>query len=117
MADVQRPDTQAPKRGDTAADATAEAFFALSSEAWLGAIVASSDDAIVGKTLDGTIRSWNAGATRLFQYQPKEIIGRSVLTLIPPDRQHEERLIVDRLSRGERIDHFETVRLRRDGTL
>src|SRR5262249_27889753 len=85
-------------------------------EAWLAAIVASSDDAIVGKTLDSIIRSWNAGAIRMFQYEPSEIIGQSVLRLIPPELQHEEQAIVDRLARGQRIDHYETVRLRRDGT-
>ena len=85
-------------------------------DAWLAAIVESSDDAIIGKTLDSTIRSWNAAATRIFHYEPAEIIGRSVLTLIPPELQHEEAAIVSRLSRGERIDHFETVRVRREGT-
>ena len=91
-------------------------LFSKNPEAWLAAIVESSDDAIVGKTLDSVIRSWNAGATRIFQYRPSEIIGRSVLELIPPELQHEEQEIIDRLSRGERVDHFETVRLRRDGT-
>ena len=83
---------------------------------WLAAIVESSEDAIVGKTLDSVIRSWNAGATRIFGYQAEEIVGRSVLTLIPPDRQNEERTIVDRLSRGERVEIFETVRVRKDGS-
>jgi PAS domain S-box-containing protein len=85
-------------------------------ETWLAAIVESSDDAIIGKTLDGTIRSWNRGAERMFGYQPSEIIGRSVLTLIPPDLQHEEPQIVSRLAEGKRVDHYETVRLRRDGS-
>jgi PAS domain S-box-containing protein len=84
--------------------------------AWLAAIVESSDDAIVGKTLDSIIRSWNAGAERTFGYKAHEIIGKSVLTLIPPDLQHEEDAILARLSRGERIDHFETTRLRKDGS-
>ncbi|HEX2781928.1 MAG TPA: GAF domain-containing protein [Gemmatimonadaceae bacterium] len=86
-------------------------------QAWLAAIVASSDDAIVGKRLDGTIVSWNAAATRLFGYTADEIIGRSVLTLIPPERHDEERMIVGHLTRGEGVDHFETVRRRKDGTL
>ena len=85
-------------------------------DAWLAAIVESSDDAIIGKTLDSTIRSWNAAATRIFHYEPGEIIGHSVLTLIPPELQYEEAAIVARLSRGERIDHFETVRVCREGT-
>jgi PAS domain S-box-containing protein len=83
---------------------------------WLAAIVESSDDAIVGKTLDSTIRSWNRGATLMFGYTPEEAVGRSVLMLIPPHLHGEEREIVSRLSRGERIDHFETVRVRKDGT-
>jgi PAS domain S-box-containing protein len=82
--------------------------------AWLAAIVDSSDDAIVGKTLDSVIRSWNAGATHLFGYAPSEAIGQSVLMLIPPELHEEERVIVSRLSRGERVKHFETVRLRKD---
>ena len=84
--------------------------------AWLAAIVESSDDAIVGKTLDGTIRSWNAAAGRIFGYTENEIIGRSVLVLMPPELRHEELVIVDRLTRGERVEHFETVRIRKDGT-
>jgi PAS domain S-box-containing protein len=91
-------------------------LFNANPQAWLAAIVDSSDDAIVGKTLDGIIRSWNAGATRIFQYTPSEIIGRSVLELIPPELRHEEQSIIERLTRGERIEHFETVRLRRDGS-
>ena len=84
---------------------------------WLAAIVDSSDDAIIGKRLDGTIVSWNKAATRLFGYEPQEIIGRSVLTLIPADRHDEEPRIIERLSRGERVEHFEAVRRRKDGTL
>jgi PAS domain S-box-containing protein len=85
-------------------------------ERWLAAVVQSSDDAIVSKTLDGVIRSWNAGAQRIFGYTPQEIIGRSVLTLIPPELQAEEQDIVAHLVRKERVEHFETVRLRKDGT-
>jgi PAS domain S-box-containing protein len=85
-------------------------------EGWLGAIVDSSDDAIVGKTLDGTIRSWNAGAQRIFGYAPAEIIGRSVLMLIPPELHGEEPVILGQLARGVRVDHFETTRLRKDGS-
>ena len=83
---------------------------------WLAAIVHSSDDAIIGKTLDSVIRSWNAAATRMFGYEADEIIGKSVLTLFPPRLYGEEPGIVGRLARGERIDHYETTRVRKDGT-
>jgi len=83
----------------------------------LAAIVESSDDAIISKDLDGIIRSWNQGAERLFGYRADEIIGKSVMTLIPPDRQDEEPGILARIRRGDRIDHYETVRRRKDGSL
>ena len=83
----------------------------------LSAIVDSSDDAIISKDLDGVITSWNQGAERLFGYSAEEAVGRSVTLLIPPDRLDEEPNILARLRRGERVDHFETVRRRKDGTL
>jgi PAS domain S-box-containing protein len=83
---------------------------------WLAAIVESSDDAIIGKTLDSIIRSWNAGAERVFGYNASEIVGKSVLTLIPSELHGEENAILARLAQGHRIDHFETTRLRKDGT-
>lgn len=83
--------------------------------AHLAAIVASSDDAIISKTLDGIIVTWNAGAERVFGYRAAEVIGKPVTLLIPPDRQNEEPVILERLRRGERIDHYETVRVTKDG--
>jgi len=80
------------------------------------AIVASSDDAIVSKTLDGTVVTWNAAAERLFGYTAAEIIGRSIRMIVPGDRQAEEDEVLSAVSRGETIDHFETVRRRKDGS-
>ena len=81
----------------------------------LAAIVESSDDAIVSKTLDGVIRSWNAGAERIFGYTAAEAVGQSITLIIPPERLDEERMILAKLVLGERVDHFETVRMAKDG--
>ena len=83
----------------------------------LAAVVEHSGDAIVTKTLDGIITSWNPGAERIFGYAAAEVIGRSVTLLIPPDQGNEEPAILERIRRGERIDHYTTVRRRKDGTL
>jgi PAS domain S-box-containing protein len=83
----------------------------------LGAIVASSDDAIVSKDLDGIIKSWNPGAERIFGYSAAEAIGKSIRLIIPADRQGEEEEVLRRIRSGKRVDHFETVRQRRDGSL
>lgn len=83
----------------------------------LAAIVESSDDAIISKNLDGIITSWNKSAERLFGYAADEAIGKSITFIIPPDRRDEEPTILDKLRRGERVDHFETVRVRKDGRL
>jgi PAS domain S-box-containing protein len=82
----------------------------------LAAIVDSSDDAIISKNLDGTITTWNKGAERIFGYSSEEAVGRQITMIIPPDRQDEETTILQRLRRGERIDHYETVRLHKNGT-
>jgi PAS domain S-box-containing protein len=82
---------------------------------WIGSIVESSDDAIVSKNLDGIISSWNKGAERLFNYTAEEAIGQPITIIIPQDRLDEERVILARIRRGERIDHFETVRQRKHG--
>jgi PAS domain S-box-containing protein len=81
----------------------------------LAAIVATSDDAIVSKTLEGRVTSWNAAATRLFGYTPEEIIGESITRIIPPELHDEEKNILAQLRRGEHIDHYETVRVAKDG--
>jgi PAS domain S-box-containing protein len=81
----------------------------------LAAIVESSDDAIIGKTLDGIITSWNDGAARIFGYTAEEMIGESIARLVPPDRRDDLSTILDVVSRGERVDHFETERVRKDG--
>ena len=82
----------------------------------LAAIVDSSDDATVSKNLDGTITSWNRGAERLFGYSAEEAVGRHISLVVPINRRDEEATILQRLGRGERVDHFETVRVRKDGT-
>ncbi len=94
-----------------------ERRFAEEAQARLAAIVESSDDAIISKSLDGTILSWNAAAARLFGYKAAEAIGRSITLIIPVDRLDEERGILERLRRGERIEHFETIRAAKDGRL
>jgi PAS domain S-box-containing protein len=81
----------------------------------LATIVASSDDAIISKTLEGRITSWNIGATRIFGYDENEMIGQSITRIIPPELYGEENEIIARLTRGERIDHYETVRVAKDG--
>ena len=81
----------------------------------LAAIVATSDDAIVSKTLEGRVTSWNAAATRLFGYTPEEMHGQSITRIIPPELLNEEDRILAQLRRGERIDHYETVRIAKDG--
>ena len=79
------------------------------------AIIESSDDAIVSKTLDGMIMSWNRGAEKLFGYPAREAIGQPVLMLFPPERLAEEKDILTRIARGESVDHYETVRVRKNG--
>jgi PAS domain S-box-containing protein len=87
----------------------------VEAQSLLAAIVASSDDAIISKTLDGRITSWNKGAERLFGYTAHEAVGKSIELIVPPDRRDEEARILDRLRHGDRVDHLEVVRLRKDG--
>ena len=83
---------------------------------WLAAIVESSNDAVIGKTLKGVIQTWNPAAERLFGYSAAEAVGQPVTLIVPPDRVHEEREILARIAGGEQIRHYETVRVRKDGT-
>jgi PAS domain S-box-containing protein len=83
----------------------------------LAAVVRSSHDAVIAKDLNGTITDWNQSAERIFGYKAKEIVGKSILTIIPKDRQKEEMQILRKIRRGQSIDHYETVRRRKDGRL
>jgi two-component system CheB/CheR fusion protein len=104
-----------PELDDTSAPAAAHR--AADESARLAAIVESSDDAIIGKDLNGVITTWNRGAERLFGYTEREAMGQPITMLMPADRVNEEAVILERIRRGERIEHFETVRHRKDGTL
>jgi PAS domain S-box-containing protein len=90
---------------------------ALFERMWLASIVEFSDDAIISKNLDSIMTSWNKGAEQLFGYLAEEAIGKPVTILIPPDRQDEEGMIIERIRHGARIEHYETVRQRKDGSL
>ncbi len=96
-------------------DYLAERERSVQAQTFLASIVETSDDAIISKTLDGTILTWNAGAERLFGYSAKEAIGQAITLVIPRERHDEERALLERLRQGERIDHFETVRVAKDG--
>src|SRR5262245_40393141 len=85
-------------------------------QARLASIVQHSDDAIVSKTLEGVITSWNDAATRIFGYLPEEVIGRSITIIIPADRLDEETQVLTAIRRGESIEHFDTIRVRKDGS-
>lgn len=85
------------------------------SDVWLAAIVASSDDAIIGKTLDGIVTAWNPAAERIFGYTAAEMVGQAITRIIPEERRAEEAEILDRIRRGETIDHLETVRVAKGG--
>ena len=101
----------------TAREIPVSALNPPSGEGLLAAIVSSSDDAIISKTLDGVIMSWNRGAERIFGYTAEEAIGQPIMMLIPADRHPEEDMILGRLRRGEPLEHYETVRKTKDGRL
>jgi PAS domain S-box-containing protein len=101
----------------TFAAAAYQTLLSLNATQQIASIVESSDDAIVSKDLDGVIKSWNSGAERLFGYTAQDVIGKPITILIPPGRPNEEFEILERIRRGERVDHYETVRQRKDGGL
>lgn len=112
----KRPEIRSAKNSPTNVE-----FNALNSPElapyWLAALIESADDAIISKTLEGIITSWNAGAQRIFGYTADEIIGKSVTALIPEGHQDEEPTILARLRAGQRIEHYETVRITKEGRL
>jgi PAS domain S-box-containing protein len=95
----------------------AEHKFGLDPDAWLAAIVEHSEDAIVSKDLNGIVTSWNRGAERIFGYEAHEIVGQSILKVIPADRHSEEDYILEMVRKGERLQHYDTIRRRKDGRL
>ena len=105
------------QRSDLSADGSDDVAMEALAQARLAALVENCDDAIVSKSLDGIVTSWNPGAERLFGYTAAESIGRSILLIVPPDRRDEELMILSRLCRGERISHFETQRRTKGGRL
>jgi PAS domain S-box-containing protein len=105
-----------PARLNQAAAGAAPHMTGASAAAHLAAIVESSDDAIFSKSLDGRITTWNAAAERLYGHRREEVVGQPVSILVPPDRLHEVRNVIERLARREHIGHFETVRVRKDGS-
>src|ERR671938_164020 len=110
------PPQTPPPDDEAARDATALLRSPELAPYWLSAIIESADDAFISKTLEGIITSWNKGAERIFGYTAEEVIGKSVTILIPADHPDEEPAILERLRAGERIEHYETVRVRKDGT-
>ncbi len=100
----------------TFAAAAYQTVLSLNATQQIASIVESSDDAIISKDLNGIIASWNKGAERIFGYAAEEVVGKPVTILIPPDRHDEEPAILERIRRGERVDHYETVRVRKHGS-
>jgi PAS domain S-box-containing protein len=111
------PDSQLEPSNQTLLQLQADPAQAPDPRDWLAAIVEGSEDAIVSKNLNGIIQTWNAGATRLFGYSAEDVIGKSITILIPPDRLDEEPMIIAQIQSGQRVEHFETRRRRKDGSL
>ena len=122
--EVPIDDSGAPVRGEDGSIAGVVLVFrdvtesrrAVEARLHLAAIVESSDDAIIGESLDGKVTSWNRGAERLYGYKAEEIVGQPLGMLVPPDHPDEIPQIIERIKRGEQIEHFETERVRKDGT-
>ncbi|MGC9997681.1 MAG: PAS domain S-box protein [Terriglobia bacterium] len=102
-------------RSKLSGTAALEDIEGVASQAYLASIVECSDDAIYGKTLDGTILSWNRGAERIYGYSAAEMVGRPVSVLVPPNKPDEVPAILEKVKRGERVSHFETTRVTKDG--
>src|SRR4029079_8407201 len=85
--------------------------------AHMAAVVDSADDAIVSKTLDGIVKSWNGGARRIFGYESEEMVGRPITVIIPPELHQEEAQLLAKIRKGERVEHYVTTRVAKDGTL
>jgi PAS domain S-box-containing protein len=100
----------------TFASSAYQTLLSLNATQRIASIVESSDDAVVSKDLNGVIISWNKGAERIFGYRAEEVVGKPVTILIPPERQDEEPVILERIRRGERVEHYETVRVRKHGS-
>jgi PAS domain S-box-containing protein len=117
--DLQRLDLLARQAADLIGHGKTEAALRESNDQllWLASIVENNDDAIITKSLDGIIKSWNKAAERVFGYTAEEAVGKPVTILIPPERQDEEPAILGRIRRGEPIAHYETIRQRKDGSL
>jgi PAS domain S-box-containing protein len=98
-------------------EVVSEQFNFATPDSLYGAIVDWSDDAIISKNLEGIVMSWNKAAERIFGHSAEEMIGQSILKIIPADRKDEEMQILARIQRGERVDHYETKRQHKDGTL
>ena len=107
---MTRPDIEPP-----AAQVAGEVLDAAAALEHFRAIVESSDDAIISKTLEGIVTSWNPGAQAIFGYSAAEMIGQPMQILFPPERSHEEAFILEKILEGEKVEHFETTRVRKDG--
>jgi PAS domain S-box-containing protein len=116
---LQQLDVLARQAADLIERSRAEAALRESNDQlrWLASIIESSDDAIISENLDGVITSWNKGAERVFGYTAEEAVGKPITFLIPSDRQDEEPAILERVKSGERVERYETVRQRKDGSL